>query len=262
MKRRTDMKERDDAVSPVIGVMLMIVVTLIIAAVVSAMAGGVFTAQSPAPTISAKVTCSVDTAADAKDKNCTLNIDVLSTSEVIDTKDLKITLDSLSGGARLFTTITADRPQDINGTGAGVPSECLPGSARSNLQYGKFDLRSGVQMSGKVILTDSSKFAEYDLTAGDDIPSEAYSDSADPETAAEDPEKYGPYMKLNKPDNLPAKYKGHYYLFNDGWEYSKKTGILTKHDTAYLNPGDKVSVKIIYIPNGQTVYSSDVKVVS
>ena len=117
-------------------------------------------------------------------------------------------------------------------------------------------------MSGKVILADSSNTVEYNLTAGDPIPDHAYSDSADPETGAKDPEKYGPYMKLNKPNTLPAKYKGHYYLFNDGWEYSKKTGILTKHGTGYLSPGDKVSVKIIYIPNGQTVYSSDVKVVS
>jgi FlaG/FlaF family flagellin (archaellin) len=52
MKRRTDMKERDDAVSPVIGVMLMLVVTIIIAAVVSTFAGGIMTSQEPTPSAS------------------------------------------------------------------------------------------------------------------------------------------------------------------------------------------------------------------
>ena len=43
------MKKQEDAVSPVVGVMLMLVVTIIIAAVVAAFAGGVMTSQEPAP---------------------------------------------------------------------------------------------------------------------------------------------------------------------------------------------------------------------
>ena len=48
-------RERDDAVSPVVGVMLMLVVVIIIAAVVSAYAGGTIsgTKKSPQATISA-----------------------------------------------------------------------------------------------------------------------------------------------------------------------------------------------------------------
>jgi hypothetical protein len=42
-------KSRDDGVSPVVGVMLMLVVTIIIAAVVSAFAGGVGSTQSKTP---------------------------------------------------------------------------------------------------------------------------------------------------------------------------------------------------------------------
>ncbi|MGC9436230.1 MAG: type IV pilin N-terminal domain-containing protein, partial [Methanomicrobiales archaeon] len=48
MKR--DPKIPDDAVSPVIGVMLMLVVTIIIAAVVSAFAGGMADTGKKAPT--------------------------------------------------------------------------------------------------------------------------------------------------------------------------------------------------------------------
>ena len=235
-------------------------VTIIIAAVVSTMAGGLFSTQSPAPTLSAQTVCSVDKG--GEDKNCTLYIDVLSTSEVINTTDLKITVDSLSGGTRFFTTITEESPQDINGTGAGVPSQCLPNSARSNLQFGGFDLRSGVQMSGKIILSNTSDVVKYNLTAGEIIPAHAYIDFADKTTGDADPEKYGPYLKLNRPTTLPPEYLGSYYLFNDGWDYSKGTGILTGYGIGTLNPGDEVSVKIIYIPNGQTIYSSNVKVVS
>ncbi|WP_342772143.1 type IV pilin N-terminal domain-containing protein [uncultured Methanoculleus sp.] len=45
---------RDDAVSPVVGIMLMLVITIIIAAIVSAFAGGMATGQSKSP--QAKIT--------------------------------------------------------------------------------------------------------------------------------------------------------------------------------------------------------------
>ena len=43
------MKRNEHAVSPVVGVMLMLVVTIIIAAVVSAFAGGLATGKEKAP---------------------------------------------------------------------------------------------------------------------------------------------------------------------------------------------------------------------
>lgn len=47
-----NLKERkEDAVSPVIGVMLMLVVTIVIAAVVAAFASGVVTDANPAPSV-------------------------------------------------------------------------------------------------------------------------------------------------------------------------------------------------------------------
>jgi FlaG/FlaF family flagellin (archaellin) len=46
---------RNDAVSPVVGVMLMLVVTIIIAAVVTAFAGGIVTSQKAAPTLTMNV---------------------------------------------------------------------------------------------------------------------------------------------------------------------------------------------------------------
>ena len=45
------LKKKEDAVSPVIGVMLMLVVTIVIAAVVAAFAGGIATDTEPTPSV-------------------------------------------------------------------------------------------------------------------------------------------------------------------------------------------------------------------
>jgi len=76
------MKERDDAVSPVIGVMLMLVVTIIIAAVISGFAGGLVTSQEPAPSASFDVSLT--------DKS--IDLTVRSISEPIRSKDISIVL--------------------------------------------------------------------------------------------------------------------------------------------------------------------------
>ena len=55
MQRRTNTK-KDNAVSPVVGVMLMLVVTIIIAAVVSVFAGGLMTNQQAAPSLTMDIT--------------------------------------------------------------------------------------------------------------------------------------------------------------------------------------------------------------
>lgn len=86
MKRRTDMRERDDAVSPVIGVMLMLVVTIIIAAVVSTFAGGLASNAEKAPAISMKVSI----ANTGSYVGSHFNAEVLSVSKPIPTKDLKL----------------------------------------------------------------------------------------------------------------------------------------------------------------------------
>ena len=54
MKKKTKMlkkhrSDRDSAVSPVVGVMLMLVVTIIVAALVAAFAGGIGTTTEAAP---------------------------------------------------------------------------------------------------------------------------------------------------------------------------------------------------------------------
>ena len=54
-QKRLSRKNGDVAVSPVVGVMLMLVVTIIIAAVVSAFAGRTVSGGSTAPTVSMEI---------------------------------------------------------------------------------------------------------------------------------------------------------------------------------------------------------------
>jgi len=84
-----EMKRNEHAVSPVVGVMLMLVVTIIIAAVVSAFAGGLGGSQQKAP--QASIDVQIKTAADdtMSGTNTIMTFTELS-GDPIQTKDLAI----------------------------------------------------------------------------------------------------------------------------------------------------------------------------
>lgn len=85
----TQERYRDDGVSPVVGVMLMLVVTIIIAAVVSAYAGGLSSGQKKAPTLDGTVKISNDGYWAGQTY---FDFGVNAVSEPIPTKDLKMTI--------------------------------------------------------------------------------------------------------------------------------------------------------------------------
>ncbi|WP_342772134.1 type IV pilin N-terminal domain-containing protein [Methanoculleus sp. UBA374] len=103
MKNGTTIKRRDDAVSPVIGVMLMLVVTIIIAAVVSGFAGGLVTSQEPAPSASFDVSLTDDS----------IDLTVRSISEEVSSKDIAIVL-SKTGQMRKLVPGTSTVPFGFN----------------------------------------------------------------------------------------------------------------------------------------------------
>jgi len=80
--RRVENIRNESAVSPVIGVLLMLVVTIIIAAVVSGFAGGLAGSQQSAPS------ASIDTKIDSNTGKMTFE---MLSGESVSTKDLKIT---------------------------------------------------------------------------------------------------------------------------------------------------------------------------
>ena len=87
-------KTSDDAISPVIGVMLMLVVTIVIAAVVAAVATGMMTETEPAPTAKLDVKIYSEHTAYAMGSvpvtAPTMHITHVS-GDTLDTKDLKLT---------------------------------------------------------------------------------------------------------------------------------------------------------------------------
>ena len=89
MKADVILKKKEDAVSPVIGVMLMLVVTIVIAAVVAAFAGGLGSDVEMAPTAA----LDIDVTSDGKVK-----IESLS-GEALVTKDISIKVTDASGNS-------------------------------------------------------------------------------------------------------------------------------------------------------------------
>ena len=89
MKADVILKKKEDAVSPVIGVMLMLVVTIVIAAVVAAFAGGLGSDVEMAPTAA----LDIDAYANGKLKITSLS------GEALSTKDIEIKISDMSGNS-------------------------------------------------------------------------------------------------------------------------------------------------------------------
>jgi len=128
----------DRAVSPVIGVMLMLVVTIIIAAAVSAFAGGIVDTGKKAPTASFE--CHISN--DGTWGGSSFDLTCLGTSEGIPTKDLKLvtswrttnrsTGETISGGA----VITGPPAPGEENTRYKEDNTILPGTTMHNSAYG------------------------------------------------------------------------------------------------------------------------------
>lgn len=150
------LNKSERAVSPVIGVMLMLVVTVILAAAVSSYAGSIQSNAQKAPQL----------VMDIKIKNTGhgnssyIGMDVISVSEPIPTKDLKIMTSYVnSTGARKGSSITA-WDGNVNNTqvgtnsyhsplgfGKGVNGEQKTSGNYSGPQYfGKYTLIPGTSM--------------------------------------------------------------------------------------------------------------------
>ena len=102
------LKKKEDAVSPVIGVMLMLVVTIVIAAVVAAFAGGLGSDVEMAPTAA-------------------LDIDVFSNG--------KVKIESLSGESLIKSDITVKAGE--YSAALGSSGTLSPGSTVNDLQLTK-----------------------------------------------------------------------------------------------------------------------------
>lgn len=239
--RKIRFKNKEEAVSPVVGVMLMLVVTIIIAAVVSGFAGGLMGGQQKAPSASFEV----HIVNDGTWGGSYIDIGVKGVSDAIPTKDLKITtswtaVDGTTGGA----TITGPNLTG-NNTQYGTPIGNK--SYQSPLGFGP-----GVQnwiASGNY--PPSQSFGNYSLLAGTHLHN----------SAAGYTTYYGGY-------GVTPATRYQYTSGTGTWAYNLGPGdggvdameaILGPNWNA-LRPGDVVTLRIMHIPSGKLIYDGKVTV--
>lgn len=246
------MKKLESAVSPVIAVMLMLVVTIIIAAVVSGFAGGLANTNSvKAPSLSM----------DVKIVNTGTWIGsgffatVTGVSEPIRTRDLKITTQwkSTSGVSGGNTTVGNTPNVNMNvgmksgyfsnitaplgyGSGLNGTSNSMSGVLNSYQYFGNYTLVSGTSMTAVPYGTQSGK-AIGGATGSSDLG--GYGNGATAGTTT--PYTYTIGGNWVSGYNDPAQ-----GVLGIGWEN--------------LRAGDTVQVTVIHIPSGKTIFDRPVAV--
>jgi len=230
---QTNFNKKECAVSPVVGVMLMLVVTIIIAAVVSAFAGGLSTGTKTAPVASFE--CHISNSGSWGDS--AFDLAVLSTDKAIPTKDIKlVTTWTNASGYPVVTTING-AAMPVNNTWYGsytynVPLGFGPGVNRTNMagsylpdqQFGNYSLMTGTRMHNSA--------AGYGTT-------------------------YGGYGI-----NASTRYQytdGSYHLY-PGSGYKDAMMAILGDDWYQLRPGNVVNVQLIHIPSSKVIFDKDITV--
>jgi archaeal type IV pilus assembly protein PilA len=224
---------KNDAVSPVVGVMLMLVVTIIIAAVVSAYAGGLTTGQKKAPTASVEMHMMNDGTS-----NSYFSIKVLSVSEPIQTRDLKLVTSWVNqSGGRGGATVTGNGQSMNTHHISYTPPTYSAGSLKS-----------------------------YNAPIGYGPGVMNYTNTAPYNTS----QWWGniSWMSGTTMINWPGNYGIPQYEFYPIWaEYIGREGNQVDSLTAILGlywntlrPGDTLNVKVLHIPSGKIIVDQNVRV--
>ncbi|MDO8871695.1 MAG: type IV pilin N-terminal domain-containing protein [Methanoregula sp.] len=230
---RTKRRCRDEGVSPVVGVMLMLVVTIIIAAVVSAFAGGLGSSQQKAPQLNME-TKIVNTGYYA---GSGISMDVTGLSEPIPTKDIKIVTSwKARNGVKNTTTVLPNSLNVIYGTFTqNVTSPFATGPGVDS--YGLFHVKTADQ-----------NFGNYTLTVGTSM--RAYPAGA-----------WGPSLVgVGGYGVATATYQ---YVGGSNWNVGSDVDFLQAVlgiDWNNLREGDIVKVRVIHTPSGKVIYDQDVAV--
>ncbi len=229
------MKKKDSAVSPVVGVLLMLVVVLIIAAVVSGFAGGLMGGQEKAPNFAMDTTI--------KNTGYALTSYILfdvKGGDPLDTSDLRLTT----------SWTTADGTVGGNTT---IPKKATDSTFNSNI--GSYQYQSPIgfgkgvtgvaKQSTSGSYTPQQCFGNYTLTAGTTMKnSPTYTSGPGP--------AYNPVSGYGYPTQW--EYSGLAAGDSDGMQ------AILGYDWNALRPGDIVNVKITHMPSSKIVYDANVYV--
>jgi len=224
----------DEGVSPVVGVMLMLVVTIIIAAIVSGFAGGLAGTQQKAPAASFECRISNSGAWGTS----TFDLLCKSTDVAIPTKDLKlVTQWTKKDGTVVRNVITG--PSTVPNTNSGT-------SGPSGYYHSPLGFGPGV---AEYVYLGSYKtaqhFGNYTLMAGTRMHNSAYGYT----------QAYGGYGV--SPSTR--------YQYTNGTGYTVGTTTdgmqaILGRDWYELRAGDIVQVQLIHIPSQKVIFDEKVKV--
>jgi len=239
-------RSRDDGVSPVVGVMLMLVVTIIIAAVVSGFSGGLLGSSSNQKTPT--ITMDIKIANTGSWVGSGFLATVTGTSEPIKTKDLKI--------------ITAWKKKDTSGNivvGGNISyGEPLMGAYTCTTAKYQPPYGFGPGIDGDQHLTQpyapTQWFGNFTLVQGTGLA--AVPDGVD-------------ISDVNAIDGVSGESAAEGYGITSGTQFVYTPNPPTGADPAQmvlgaewymLRTGDVVSVTVIHVPSGKVIYSKDVMV--
>ena len=218
-------KERESAVSPVVGVMLMLVVTIIIAATVSAFAGGLVGTTDKAPQAAFDVKI-VNTYWAGSGNDVTMTITHLG-GDPIDTARTKIITS--------WTNKTTNDPNYRETT--ALPASETP--QEYNVTTGK---TVKLDLSYANVVTSNYKYQDPYFVIPKVMP-------------ADDPTLWFGNFILNPGDIMKAE--GSISYWNDETTYKDHSLI---KDAKLLSSRDVVNVKLIDIPTGQIIFDKNIYV--
>ena len=224
--RRFTRTNGEDAVSPVVGVMLMLVVTIIIAAVVSGFAGGLIGSNSNAKTPTLAMDVKIANSGNYGTSLFSATVTSISaptpTSKLLLTTSYTTTMknQTYSSGPKASTAVGTAFVSGGNSTLNGAPYGFGPGV--SGISY-----LTNSGSSGTYTNNANQTWGNFTLTQGTGI-------IAEPSTA------YSTYL------GETSSSSSMYTVFGSGWQQ--------------LSPGDVVTVRIVYTPSGKEIFHQDVAV--
>jgi archaeal type IV pilus assembly protein PilA len=229
------------AVSPVVGVMLMLVVVIIIAAVVSGFAGSLVGSEKKAPQMTAEATI-VNTGYYYGSQFTML---VTGVSEPIPSKDVIIkTSWKASNGVKNSTTVLPGAFNWNYGNPTSPNNGTAPWANGPGIKsFGMYNTKTGDQYFGNYTITSGTSIRAY--------PSGAWGPTSVPATYG----GYGP-----GPD---ATYVYADTTVADGYHVATDVDAMQAvfgMNWNNLRPGDVVNLKIIHTPSGKIIFEQDISV--
>jgi len=255
-------KKGDEAVSPVVGVMLMLVVVIIIAAVVSGFAGGMIgDAGQKAPTLSMDVKV-INTGSWA---GSGFFATVTSVSKPIPTADLKIVTSwtAANGGAPKSGGNTV-----LPGTDGSL---WLSKAVNTHYLFGGYDGDSGNMrwiapwgggpgVNGSTTIgypdtnpttfgSQSQQFGYYKLVPGTTMIAKPYGQGSPQRLSGTLGSSGSAGYGIASP-----------YTYTTGGPFLDATAAMFGYNWELLREGDKVNIKVIHVPTGKVIFNKDVPV--